>query len=74
MAKIVSWISVEDRLPHNDINLHQWVLAVNMNDEIEPLPFVVGFTVDWDGNPDFERLFVTHWMPIPELPKGENWQ
>lgn len=65
------WISVEDKLPHNDRNLHTWVLAVNM-DEIDPVPFVVGFTVDWDGNPDFERLYVTHWLPIPGLPKEEQ--
>jgi hypothetical protein len=64
------WISVKDRLPHDDINLHKWVLAVNM-DDVEPVPFVVGFTLDY-GNPNFEYLHVTHWMPIPLLPESED--
>jgi hypothetical protein len=67
----MNWISVDDRLPHNDKHSHQWVLAVNM-DEIDPVPFVVGFTVDWDGNGNFEYLFVTHWLPIPGLPGSDE--
>lgn len=64
----MKWISVKDELPHNDIHLHQWVTAINVNDP-DPTPFVVGFTIDWDGNPSFECLRVTHWIPIPPTPE-----
>jgi hypothetical protein len=62
------WINVEDNLPHDNPDLHQWVLAVNMAD-VEPLPFVVGFTYDFYGEPNFECLIVSHWMEIPPLPE-----
>jgi hypothetical protein len=59
------WVSVKDRLPHDNPDLHQWVYAVNMAED-EPLPFVVGFTYDFYSKPNFECLIVSHWMEIPD--------
>ena len=67
----MEWINVKDRLP----NPHkQHVLVVLSNKTVH-------FATDWvdwpDGHvtfwiPFYERWFdVTHWMPLPEPPKGD---
>lgn len=60
------WIPVSERLPELD----QDVLAI-VDDDI-----VIGdFRQEWDGEIYFSRdevgstRYVTHWMPLPELPK-----
>ena len=57
------WISVEDRLPEEDTRV-----LVHLN--TKPMVYdtdrrLNGKWVRWNSN-------VTHWMPIPELPKGEK--
>ena len=72
------WISVKDRLP--DRKEHDWVLIVG--EFLEGGYFVPHIAelrngiwyVDCYDEP-FETLCgvkVTHWMPIPKLPKGLN--
>ena len=66
---VQEWISVEDRLPEDDSD----VLAYSRNGEegrIYPANYAKGV---W-----FDCIFTTpatdtttHWMPLPEMPKGE---
>jgi hypothetical protein len=56
------WISVKDRLPDDDTQ----VLAVDRYGDQEVVLFVDGyFQPDYIGE-------VTHWMPLPKPPKGED--
>lgn len=70
VAPRAEWISVEERLPDNNM---ERVLVFLMDDDftkpigdnkIDTDRFVDGKWVRWSR-------FVTHWMPLPEPPKGE---
>ena len=76
---VQEWISVKDRLPDN--KEHDWVLAQVVEDNgYMHIPRVMEYRQakdDW-----FEETYgwlsehngvftVTHWMPLPEQPKGE---
>ena len=76
---VQEWISVKDRLPDN--KEHDWVLAQVVEDNgFMHIPKVVEYRQqknDW-----FEETYgwlsehngafiVTHWMPLPQPPKGE---
>lgn len=76
---VQEWISVEDRLPDN--KEHDWVLAQVVEDNgFMHIPKVMEYRQsrnDW-----FEETYgwlsehngaftVTHWMPLPQPPKGE---
>jgi hypothetical protein len=71
-SRLRGWVDVNKRLPHKCPDAHEWVLAINIDEEPEPFPFVVGFTYIDDMEPDFERLKVTHWMYIPKYPKEKS--
>ena len=66
---IQEWIPVSERLPEKDDK----VLAVVKEDGYNRIAFV--FYEDrrwWDCFYDgFHNINVTHWMPLPEPPKGE---
>lgn len=77
---VQEWISVDDRLPDN--KEHDWVLAQVVEDNgYMHIPKVMEYRQsknDW-----FEETYgwiskhngaftVTHWMPLPEPPKGET--
>lgn len=64
----MNWISVEDRLPHDDI-----VVMVYVPNASEPvwIGFYVSEDDDWfwaEGVMIFDT--VTHWMPLPAPPNG----
>lgn len=64
----MKWISVSDRLP---ISGNDKYLASVKEDGYNRLAFVVYLNGKWwdcfyNGFP-----CVTHWMPLPKLPKGE---
>ena len=76
---VQEWISVDDRLPDN--KEYDWVLAQVVEDNgFMHIPTVMEYRQsknDW-----FEETYgwisehngaftVTHWMPLPEPPKGE---
>ena len=76
---VQEWISVDDRLPDN--KEYDWVLAQVVEDNgFMHIPTVMEYrqskndwfeeTYGWlsDHNGAFT---VTHWMPLPEPPKGE---
>ena len=76
---VQEWISVEDRLPDN--KEHDWVLAQVVEDNgYMHIPKVMEYRQlrnDWFEETygwlsEHNGLFsVTHWMPLPERPKGE---
>lgn len=64
------WISVEERLPENG----EERVAVVLQDN--PVTATIGINkIDTDRYLDGSWVrwgkYVTHWMPLPELPKGE---
>ena len=76
---VQEWISVKDRLPDN--KEHDWVLAQVVEDNgFMHIPRVMEYRQaknDWFEETygwlsEHNGLFsVTHWMPLPEPPKGE---
>ena len=76
---VQEWISVEDRLPDN--KEHDWVLAQVVEDNgFMHIPRVMEYRQaknDWFEETygwlsEHNGLFsVTHWMPMPNPPKGE---
>ena len=76
---VQEWISVKDRLPDN--KEHDWVLAPVVEDNgYMHIPRVMEYRQlknDWFEETygwlsEHNGLFsVTHWMPLPQPPKGE---
>lgn len=77
---VQEWISVKDRLPDN--KEHDWVLAQVVEDNgYMHIPKVMEYrqskndwfeeTYGWISKHN-GALTVTHWMPLPEPPKGET--
>ena len=64
----MEWISVEDKLPEE----YQQVLAYYYGD-VYVLAYYDGGFKDFDeqGYPDEPFEDISHWMPLPEPPKGE---
>ena len=77
---VQEWISVDDRLPDN--KEHDWVLAQVVEDNgYMHIPRVMEYRQarnDWFEETygwlsEHNGLFsVTHWMPLPNPPKGEE--
>ena len=77
---VQEWISVKDRLPDN--KEHDWVLAQVVEDNgYMHIPRVMEYRQakdDWFEETygwlsEHNGLFsVTHWMPLPNPPKGEE--
>lgn len=64
---MAEWISVKDKLPEDDRN----VLVYDDHD----IQFWVAWHDECHNNwytQEGDRVYgVTHWMPLPQLPKGE---
>ncbi len=58
------WISVEDRLPEEDTRVFVYLVSERSYTEIDTDRMACGKWVRWGSD-------VTHWMPLPEPPKGE---
>ena len=80
----MNWISVKDKLPSCNYELHEtgdYVSNVVMVHDVNSYEFNMGFghvnddgiwTV-YDGEHDFMNVQnVTHWMPLPKPPKEEK--
>ena len=64
VAPRAEWISVEERLP----DLYGTYLIYTCNNHVKLGRFcewAIGFA------PSFDDYTVTHWMPLPEPPKGD---
>ena len=61
------WISVKDRLPeHEDI-----VLICTKDKDVQAFQWDSVYN-GWLGDRyNYSTKYVTHWMPLPELPEGE---
>ena len=67
---VQEWISVKDRLPEND----QWALCFMKDKSFGTFRVFQWNYIDWqwnDGNEWYDENDVTHWMPLPQPPKGE---
>ena len=67
---VQEWISVKDRLPENN----QWALCFMKDKSFGTFRVFQWNYIDWqwnDGNERWKEKDVTHWMPLPEIPKGE---
>lgn len=56
------WISVEDRLPQEEIRVLVAIKSERSYTEIDTDRIINGKWVRWSND-------VTHWQPLPELPK-----
>ena len=63
------WISVEDRLPEDDSDVIAY-LRTGEEGRIFPANYAKGVWFDCIFNKRVTET-TTHWMPIPEPPKGE---
>ena len=64
------WIPVSERLPEK----MEWVMCACVDGEVNILRYD-HIMDDWDllhrPNRCYRKEYVTHWMPLPEPPKGE---
>ena len=72
-ARVPKWISVDDRLPEpkHEFDARNWYLVALSNGVVKELAYEFHnhsvFSYGWR-----ETAYpVTHWMPLPEPPKGE---
>ena len=66
---VQEWISVDDRLPEETINcIVHYQHAYCDNDDYWAIGFCCYDGEKFQLNPAYK---VTHWMPLPEPPKGE---
>ena len=81
---VQEWISVEDRLPSDEQDVlviaHGWdgrLVYVGSHKRVEAqtswLTGITNESSEWSlwGWSYLKEPMVTHWMPLPELPKGE---
>lgn len=62
------WISVSERLPETtDVYLVNAVHRYNKSDGYRSIQVRFFFEDEWQGLHDLYEI--THWMPLPELPK-----
>ena len=74
-AQIPRWIPVTERLPDKDGTYIVHFATKSVGDaEYESIYGSFGYwrDISWDDDADwFPYVDVTHWMPLPEPPKGE---
>ena len=72
-ARVPQWISVSDRLPENGGYV---VCIAKRNPFSRFMPMVARIEKNGWVNPITEQYIseVTHWMPMPQPPKGGNMQ
>lgn len=66
LAKVPTWISVEERLPNEAVRVLTYSGDIVKENWLFTVAFSGGERKEWkymDG-------FVTHWMPLPAPPKG----
>lgn len=70
------WIGVEDRLPEEAFGCLCIVIdtdPMTNTDFLNLLPYFAGYDGETWNDADGQQIpfEVTHWMPLPEIPKGE---
>ena len=67
---VQEWISVKDRLPEAD----KYVLVITDSGSVKTARcnfYKNGTEVCWATNDGLGERAITHWMPLPQPPKGE---
>ena len=75
---VPSWISVDERLPEDDVNVLVYAIGNNEDDVIAMTSYthnmhcfgIEGWRSPWQYF--FYNYKITHWMPLPEGPKEES--
>ena len=71
------WISVEDRLPEDNLNVLVYAIGDNENSVIAMTSYthkMYGYNIEGWRSPwqyFFYEYKITHWMPLPEPPKED---
>ena len=77
------WISVKDRLPEQNlepvhdidgihfINISEFVLGCTVDGQMVTVQHEIGDERDWWMDYACTYYTITHWMPLPQPPKGE---
>ena len=71
------WISVEDRLPEDNLNVLVYAIGDNENSVIAMTDYthkMYGYNIEGWHSPwqyFFYEYKITHWMPLPEPPKED---
>ena len=68
-ARVPEWISVDDRLPEDDSDTLAY-LQIGEEGRIYPANYAKGVWFDCIFNTPVTES-TTHWMPLPDAPKGE---
>ena len=77
LAAHPKWISVEDRLPEDNLNVLVYAIGNNKNSVIAMTGYthkMYGYNIDGWRSPwqyFFYEYKITHWMPLPEAPKED---
>ena len=66
---VQEWISVDDRLPEDDSDVLAYLRIVE-GSRICQANYANGMWFDWIFNTPVTES-ITHWMPMPQPPKGE---
>lgn len=66
---VQEWISVDDKLPEDDSDVLAY-LRIGEESRICPANYAKGMWFDCIFNTPVTES-ITHWMPIPQPPKGE---
>ena len=66
---------VADHLVSNGVTVQEWIPATERLPDVGKNVLVYsefdGVSVDYHGGDSFGYALVTHWMPLPQPPKGE---
>ena len=68
-ARVQEWISVDDRLPENIAN--RVLVVCERSNGVFYAHYEKPFWINLETDKPFIST-VTHWMLLPELPKGDN--
>ena len=77
-AQAPKWISVEERLPEDDIDVLVYAIGNNEESVIAMTSYthnMHGYNIEGWRSPwqyFFHEYKITHWMPLPEPPKEEE--
>jgi len=65
----MEWISVKERLPEEGQDV---LVCVNGQVLVSYVHGMKGFSSEWGLADNGETIWPSHWMPLPEAPKGEG--
>lgn len=74
-AQVPKWISVEERLPEDNLNVLVYAIGNNENSVIAMTSYthnMYGYNIEGWRSPwqyFFYEYKITHWMPLPPAPK-----